>query len=184
MECEIIASSFQVSGLQTWRLDESHSGFLQDLYEQCKDFVQLTTGQPPQPNAARDLLQALPPGKSPQDKFVLGFVRAHTALIGVLDTVCGYPDPCTWYIGLLMFVPQERGQGLGRQVQTALEQWMLRNGGRRLRLIVQAQNVRGFAFWRQGGFELEGTASQTTAIGTNTVYKMVRHLNVSQERTG
>ena len=89
------------------------------------DFIHLATGRPPQLNAARDLLQELPPGKSSQDKFVLGFVRVHSALIGVLDTVRGYPDPGTWYIGLLMFIPQERGKGLGHQVQAALEQWVL-----------------------------------------------------------
>lgn len=184
MERETIASSFKVSGLQTWLLDESHLSPLQELHERCADFIHLATGRPPQPNAARDLLQELPPGKSPQDKFVLGFVRAHAALVGVLDIIRGYSDPGTWYIGLLIFIPQERGKGLGHQVQAALEQWVLWQGGRHLRLIVQAQNVRGLTFWRQGGFEAEGTTSQASAIGTNTVYKMVRHLSIPEERTG
>ena len=105
MEREIIASSFKVSGLQTWLLDESHTSLLQDLHERCADFIHLATGRPPQLNAARDLLQELPPGKSLQDKFVLGFVRVHPGLIGVLDTVRDYPDPGTWYIGLLMIHP-------------------------------------------------------------------------------
>jgi len=146
MEREIIASSFKVSGLQTWLLDESHTSLLQDLHERCADFIHLATGRPPQLNAARDLLQELPPGKSLQDKFVLGFVRVHPGLIGVLDTVRDYPDPGTWYIGLLMFIPQERGKGLGHHVQAASEQWVLWQGGRHLRLIVQAQNVQGLTF--------------------------------------
>ncbi len=184
MERETIASSFKVRGLQTWLLDESHIDVLQELQERCADFIQLATNQLPQPHAARDLLRELPPGKSQHDKFVLGFARTQATLIGVLDIVRGYPDPGTWYVGLLMFVPQERGQGLGRQVQAAVEQWVVQHGGRHLRLIVQAQNVKGLTFWRQGGFEIEGTANQTIASGANTVYKMVRHLRVPEERNG
>jgi ribosomal protein S18 acetylase RimI-like enzyme len=93
------------------------------------------------------------------------------------------PDPFTWDNGLLMVAPQERGQGLGRQVQATLEPRVLQRGGSSLRRIVQVQNARELAFWRQLGFELEGTASQAIETETTTGYKMARHLTVPQEGT-
>ncbi len=181
MKQNVIASFFERVGLHVVRLDESQTGLLQDLQERCRDFIQLATGHPPQPTEAIHLLRALPPGKSSEDKFVLGFSRNHSVLVGVLELVRGYPDPFTWYIGLLMLDPQERGQGLGYRIYETLEQWVITQGDRSLRLIVQAQNLKRLAFWRRVGFEFEETATQAIATGTNVVYKMVHHLTVPEE---
>ena len=183
MERSAIASFFERAGLHAVLLDESQAGPLQDLHEQCSDFIRLATGYPPQLTEALDLLKALPAGKSLEDKFVLGFTQNHGALVRVLEVVRDYPDLSTWYIGLLMFAPQVRGQGLGRRVYETLEQWVSRQGGQSLRLVVQAQNVKGLTFWRRVGFKIEGMATQEIETRTNTVYKLIRYLTVPEERT-
>src|SRR5262249_18419633 len=119
MERSGIASCFERAGFHVVLLDESRIDLLQDLYARCSDFIRLVTGHAPRPTDARDLLRDLPPGKSSEDKYVLGFTQNSGLLVGVLDVVQGYPDPVTWYIGLLMLDPQERGQGLGEKIYKA-----------------------------------------------------------------
>jgi ribosomal protein S18 acetylase RimI-like enzyme len=181
MKRSAIASYFDRAGLHALLLallldGSRRAGLLQDLCDRCHEFIQLIEGQPPQPTYALDLLRVLPAGKSVADKFVIGLSRDPDSLVGVLDVIGDYPEPAAWYVGLLLFAPEEQGRGLGQRVYEALEQGVISQGGRSLRLIVQAQNGRALAFWRRVGFEVAGTSTQVLATRTNTIYHLLRRL--------
>src|SRR5512139_3950475 len=108
------APLLEVPGLAAGRLRPADEAELQAFYEQCRDYVELVTGEPPGPGEARALLSDLPPGKQPADKYVFGFREGATGrLVGVLDLVRDYPRPREWYLSLLLFGPASRGRRYG-----------------------------------------------------------------------
>jgi len=129
---------------------------LQELLERCADFSWLVEGEPPSPHAAQDMLADLPPSKTLADKFLYGIFREKT-LVGVLDGIRGYPQEGTWWIGLLLLDPAQRGRGTGEQALLAFEDWAGQQGAQALMLGVVEENRRGFNFWRRMGFTLVET---------------------------
>ena len=76
---------------------------------------------PPTADAVREDMDALPPGKCPEDKYFAGFWQGN-ALVAVLDLVLGYPDSQTAFLGLLMLDAAYQGRGIGsRLLQLAKE---------------------------------------------------------------
>ncbi|MDJ0637027.1 MAG: hypothetical protein QNJ34_27875 [Xenococcaceae cyanobacterium MO_188.B29] len=70
---------------------------LQKLYEKCADYNYLVEGKPPSPNAAREEFLAVPEGKSLCDKFMFGIVDSQGEIIGLIESIRGYPDEQTWW---------------------------------------------------------------------------------------
>jgi RimJ/RimL family protein N-acetyltransferase len=93
---------------------------LQALYEQCVEFALLTDGQPPSSTAARDEFDAVPDGKTTEDKYILGLFDPKNELIGMIESMRHYPDNQTWWLGLVMLSPEQRGQGLGLEFHQAM----------------------------------------------------------------
>jgi GNAT superfamily N-acetyltransferase len=126
---------------------------LQALLERSSDYSQLVNGLPPDSSAAYSLLTEAPPGKTPDDKLVIGLSAEGQGLIGVLDVMRDYPTPGDWWVGLLLLDPAYRGQGLGQRVFRVFKQWARQHGARRISLGVVEQNQNAFRFWRTVGFE-------------------------------
>lgn len=175
---------FELTGCFGVRLDESRREELQAFYEGCADYFELVTGQPPGPDEAQSLLTALPRGKGPEDKFVIGLFDAPGHLIGVLDVIRDYPKPGEWYLGLLMFGPTWRGRKLGERVYRRLEEWVRALGGTALHLIVQEQSPGALRFWQRMGFEVRGMGKQKLAARENVFLRMSRELEERPEPTG
>jgi RimJ/RimL family protein N-acetyltransferase len=127
---------------------------IQTLYERCVDFMLLVDGRPANENAAEEEFQDLPPGISRDDKFMFGIVNPLNDLIGVLEILRWYPDAITWWIGLLLFAPEIRSQGIGNKVLESLVEYVRASGGKAIMLGVVEENERAYQFWSKMGFEL------------------------------
>ncbi|WP_244219909.1 hypothetical protein [Paraburkholderia terricola] len=78
-------------------------------------------GKLPTPNAAIEVLDALPPGKGRSDKFV--YEIAHdTEVVGCLEMVRGYPETDIAFIGLLLFREGSRDEALAHRFCVSLKQ--------------------------------------------------------------
>ncbi len=127
---------------------------LQELCEQCADFSQLVEGTSPSPGGAHEIFRGLPRGKNARDKFVFGFYGPDNRLLAVIESIYGYPDGQTWWIGLMMVAPAYRGQGLGKVFYRAFEQWVAAQNIFRISLGVIEENTSGLEFWKAMGFEV------------------------------
>jgi ribosomal protein S18 acetylase RimI-like enzyme len=175
---------FELTGCFGVRLDEARVPELQALHEECRDYLELVTGEPPGPDEAERLLRELPRGRKPEDKFVIGLFDAPGHLLGVLDVIRDYPRRAEWYLGLLLFGPSSRGRGLGERVYRRLEEWVRAEGGKAIHLIVQEQNPRAIEFWKRMGFEIRGMGKQILKHRENVYLRMARELSREPEPTG
>lgn len=144
---------------------------LQVLLERCADFEIVMTGAPPDSHAAADLVVEVPPDHPLRDKLVIG-VWTPDGLTAVIDLLRDFPAEGAWYLGLLLVAPEARSRGFGAAAFAALRAWIAAQGGRTIRLIVQAQNPRGLAFWTRMGFQQIGTAVQALEDRENLVLRM------------
>lgn len=175
---------FELTGCFGIRLDEGREAELQEFYVRCRDYFELVTGQPPSPTEARELLAAVPRGKSQDDKFAIGLFDAPGHLVGILDVIRDFPKPREWYLGLLMFEPTLRGQKLGDRVYHRLEEWVRAQGGAALHLIVEEVNPRAMRFWERMGFEVRGMGKRTLKGKESVFIRMSRELAPRPEPTG
>lgn len=127
---------------------------LQSLYEQCAEFSLLSVGQPFSPTEARDEFDALPEGKTIADKYIFGLFTPQNNLIGMIESIRHYPDDQTWWIGLMMLCPHQQGQGLGSNFYQAFENWVSKQGIKKVSLCVLEINKLGLKFWKSLGFEI------------------------------
>ena len=175
---------FELTGCFGVRLDEGRDGELQEFYEGCRDYFELVTGQPPSPTEARDLLAAVPKGKSRDDKFVIGLFDAPGHLVGVLDVIRDFPRPREWYLGLLLFEPTLRGHRLGDRVYHRLEEWVRAQGGQAIHLVVEEVNPGALRFWERMGFEVRGMGKRVLGGREHPFIRMTRELAQRPEPTG
>jgi ribosomal protein S18 acetylase RimI-like enzyme len=175
---------FELTGCFGVRLDEARRPELQAFYEDCADYFELITGQPPGANEAAELLTSLPRGKTHDDKFVIGLFDAPGHIIGVLDVIRDYPRKGEWYLGLLMFAPDWRSKRLGDRVYHRLEEWVRELGGKAIHLIVQEQNPKALRFWERMGFEVKGMGKQQLKGRENVFIRMTREIGATPEPTG
>jgi ribosomal protein S18 acetylase RimI-like enzyme len=152
---------------------------LQKLYEACQDYMQMVDGRPAGKNAAEEEFRNTPPGRSANDKFMFGILDPHKELIGILDAMRGYPDETTWWIGLLLFLPGFRAQGMGEKVLEGFIGYVKASGGKAIMLGVVAVNELAYRFWSRMGFELvqEG---EPTQFGNKVHIVRVMRLNLEQ----
>lgn len=141
--------ALDVPGVACAPLDDEAA--LQDLLERSADAVVAMHHRPPRSDDARALLAAIPPGCTAEDKHVLAVVDGDE-LIGVVDVVRGYPEPRTYFVGLLLLAPSARGRGLGERIMRALAEAVRSAGGDRLELVVQDTNPGAVRFWTRLGF--------------------------------
>lgn len=148
---------------------------LQSLYEQCTEFALLTDGQPPSSTAARDEFDAVPDGKTTQDKYIFGLFDPQNHLSGMIESIRHYPDNQTWWLGLMMLSPQQRGQGLGSEFYHAFEDWVSAQAVKQVSLSVVEANELGLQFWKRLGFEvIRQTEPRQFGNKTHAVYVMRR----------
>jgi ribosomal protein S18 acetylase RimI-like enzyme len=148
---------------------------LQELYERCSDYHELEEGVPTLPGAAEHLLAALPPGKSPADKHVLGLHSPQGELLGVLDLIRDYPDAGEWWVGLLMLDPRARGGGVGTRLLRATERVIATAGGTAIQLGVLEHNTAAERFWRRIGFVELRCQPYTSSSGHASRVIVMRH---------
>ena len=136
------------------QLSLENLGSIQVLFEKCLDYMLLVDGHPASPEGVEKDFLSTPPGKSLDDKYVFGIETKEKELVGLLDAMRGYPDATTWWIGLLIFLPEARSQGLGGAVLRGFEDFVQTSGGQAIMLGVVEENERAYRFWERGGFKL------------------------------
>ncbi len=152
------ASSFNtalstIEGYPLAYLTPEHGPLVQELCERCADAIELVMGVPPGPAEAQSLYIDLPEGKGYEDKLLLGVFAGPDELIGMLDAVRDYPAPGEWRLGVLMFDPAHRGQGLGTRIVRAFERWAAAAGARAIQLTVAQQCEAAYRFWQRLGYQ-------------------------------
>lgn len=146
--------SLENFGYLAKQLQPKDAAVLQQLYEQCTDFALLSDGLPPAPTAALEEFEALPDGKTIQDKYIFGLFDSCNRLVGMMESIRHYPDHQTWWIGLMMLAPEVRGNGLGTEFYKSFKQWVATQGVSQISLAVFESNKPGLKFWKKMGFEV------------------------------
>ena len=154
---------------------------LENLCRQCTDFFELVEGQPGGAMTADEILGPLPEHVTSGRKRVFGIERGED-LVGVAEILEGFPGPSEWQIGLLMVLPHLRGTGLGTNLWLAIRDWICRQGGTLVRLIVQKQNPGARRFWEKNGFSVEKEAIVKVGKLSSTVWVMLLHLGEAAQR--
>jgi len=148
-------SAFDI-GLQNYsvyRMSLEDIAVIQEIFDRCLDYMLLVDGRAADPDALEEDFRAVPSGKSNEDKFVFGIITTPTGIVGLLDTLHGYPDGTTWWIGTLLFVPESRSQGLGEKVVQGFVKYAQAGGAQAIMLGVVEENTRAYKFWLRMGFE-------------------------------
>lgn len=144
---------------------------LQSLFAQCADFFVMTNGTPAGETAAAEEFTDVPDSKTPGDVHALGLVDSCDRLVGAIISVQGYPDLQTWWLGLMLLAPEQRGKGLGTSFYEAFEQWVAAQSYRFISLCAIAPNTVGRQFWQRLGFkEIRQIPSRTYGSQTHNVY--------------
>ena len=135
------------------------------FYKYCPPCVTL--------ESIREDMKVLPPGKSGEDKFYVGFFDG-SMLIAVMDLILKYPNDETAFIGLFMVDSASQGKGTGTAIIEECLCFLKRQGLRRARLGFAKGNCQSEAFWTKNGFVRTGEEVNNgsyTAVVMESGYK-------------
>ncbi len=104
-------------------------------------------------------MTALPPGKTCEDKYYIGFWE-NDRLIAVMDLILKYPNIHTVFIGFFMVNQSVQHQGIGSAVITEACEYLRKQGYTAVRLGYVKGNPQSEAFWRKNQFVKTGLESQ------------------------
>ena len=141
------------------RLSPDDEASFQRILESAPAYTERVTGQLTCPGSqARENLDALPPGKNFDDKFVFAIHwDGAEEPIGCIDWIRGYPSPSVVMLGLLMLSEKYHDKGLGRLVYDEFERYLLAwRGIKKIRLATVSTNGRIYEYWEKMGFHLTG----------------------------
>ena len=96
-------------------------------------------------------MTALPPGKSGEDKFYVGYFEGE-ALVGILDLILDYSESGIAFIGFFMTNAAYQRRGIGSKIIGEAITYLKSLGYRESRLGVDRGNPQSYAFWRKNGF--------------------------------
>lgn len=98
-------------------------------------------------------MQALPPDKTMNDKFYVGFWE-NEKLVAIMDLIAYYPDNDTAFIGLFMMNAEYQGQGIGTKIIEECLSCLKHSGFKRVALGVDKENPQSNAFWQKNNFAI------------------------------
>lgn len=96
-------------------------------------------------------MQALPPHKTPEDKYYFGFFEKDH-LLAVMDLISGYPDEETAFIGFFMMDHSFQGRGIGKGLIADVCAYLKQQGFTKVRLCINQGNPQSSHFWHRCGF--------------------------------
>jgi diamine N-acetyltransferase len=136
---------------------------VQAVIEGAPHYSRLTTGAEPEPNAAANVFEALPPGRTYEDKHVLA-VFLNDKQVGLADVIRGFPSPETAMLGLLLLSERNQGSSLGRSTYQRVEE-LIRTWPeiKRVRIGVVETNAKVLGYWQHMGFAATGETKPYSA---------------------
>lgn len=96
-------------------------------------------------------MEALPPGKSYEDKFYVGFFE-NEALVAIMDLILDYPAKGTAFIGLFMTNIQYQHRGISSKIISEIAVYLKASGYKKMRLGVDKGNPQSYSFWLKNNF--------------------------------
>jgi len=161
------------------RLDQHDLPAVQALFRACKECFVATTGRPAPLDAAHSLYMDLPASVMRADKHLLGVCDTQTReLMGLIDAICGHPEPGTLTVGLFLLSPCCAEGTLMQKACRLLEAWAEQRGLLRLRIAVHAVSVPRLDLWRQAGFVPDG---EPVRRGRQLVVVVAKSLSATDE---
>ena len=85
-------------------------------------------------------MEALPPGKSYDDKFYVGFFENEN-LVAIMDLILDYPEKEIAFIGLFMTNIQYQNKGIGSKIISEIVTYLKSLGYKKIRLGVDKGNL-------------------------------------------
>ena len=98
-----------------------------------------------------DDMKALPPNKSYDDKYYLGFFDGKT-LIAYMDLILGYPTDEIAFIGLFMTNINYQNKGIGSNIIRDVCNYLKQLDFKKVRIGVDKENPQSNYFWKKNGF--------------------------------
>lgn len=102
-------------------------------------------------------MEALPPHKTKDDKYFIGFFQKGK-LIAVMDLMLHYPKRKVAFIGLLMMDLGMQKQGIGTRIVEECASYLGKQGFEKLRLAIDKGNPQSEHFWTKNHFIKTGEA--------------------------
>jgi GNAT superfamily N-acetyltransferase len=127
---------------------------LEDFVRDDPDYTRTNFDEDPSPQDVDSLLNGAPKDADPDSYRVLGAFAPDGILVGVLQSVDGWPTAVSCYLGLLQVHPAHRGQGVATALLATIERTARSMGRRQLLLSVIARNTDARAFWHRQGFHM------------------------------
>lgn len=145
MDINLLSTDFQVR-----KLDENDVDAIYSVSRENKIFYQYHPPFVTKENIKEDI-EALPPNKSFQDKYYIGFFN-HEILVAVMDLILSYPTEETAFIGLFMMNAEYQGKGIGTNIIENVCAGLKKTGFQRIRLAVDKENPQSNHFWIKNCF--------------------------------
>lgn len=98
-------------------------------------------------------MEALPPGKSYDDKYYVGFFE-NESLVAIMDLILDYPAKEIAFIGLFMTNVQYQNKGIGTKIINEVVMYLKSLGYKKIRLGVDKGNPQSFSFWTKNNFNV------------------------------
>ena len=124
-----------------------------EVYNSNQDFYLLTQGKKATIDSSINDIIAIPPNCTIEQKIYLSIWK-DDEIIGVLDVIAGYPEPTSFWIGLLLIHGRLHDKKIGSKVASAVLSAAKAAGYTTAQLGVIESNTRGIDFWRKHGFEV------------------------------
>lgn len=108
----------------------------------------------------KEVLTELPPNKTMDDKFFLGFYKDNQ-LVAILDLITGYPNINTAFIGWFMMNQDFQRTGIGTEIIAEILFYLKEENFRYVRLGYIKGNQESESFWLKNKFIPSGDESET-----------------------
>ena len=126
---------------------------LKDIYNLCVLNETYYKYCPPSPSteSIKKDMEALPPNKSLEDKYFLGYYE-NDRLLAVMDLIDKYPNDKTAFIGFFITDINYQNKGIGTFIINELTNYLKNNGYHNIRLGYVMGNIQSESFWKKMGF--------------------------------
>lgn len=153
MDVKELSSKYQVRKMTAQDVDLIYELSIGNpvFYEYCPPHVTK--------ESIADDMSALPPGKSVDDKFYVGYF-SNNELIAIMDLIFSYPNKNTAWIGLFMMNQNYQGKGNGSKIIEECATHLKHLGFGSIQLAFAKGNLQSEAFWQKNGFDKTGIESK------------------------
>lgn len=135
-------------------------------YDYCPPFVT--------PESIKADMTALPPGKTADDKFYVGYFDGDK-LIAVMDLILGFPESDTAYVGFFMTDVSVQGQCIGSSIISELSRFVSDSGFYKIQLGWVKGNPQPEHFWHKNGFCETGKTHDMDDFTVVEAQRRVKH---------